>query len=84
MNRLDATGLTCPLPVLRARRVLNKMRAGEVLEVRATDADSVRDFPAFCQTAGHHLLMVREEDDVLIFEIEKGTAQAPGDDKPSN
>ena len=76
MVRLDATGLTCPLPVLKARRLLQKMSKGEVLEVRATDTDTVHDFPAFCQTAGHHLLMVREEEDVLIFEIEKGEQAA--------
>lgn len=73
MVRLDATGLACPLPILRARRVLNDMADGDILEVRANDTESIRDFPAFCQSAGHHLLMAREENKVYIFEIKKGS-----------
>lgn len=73
MERLDATGLTCPLPVLRTRRRLKDMKDGDILEVRANDAESVRDFPAFCRAAGHHLLMAREEDQVFIYEIRKGS-----------
>ena len=72
VHRLDATGLVCPAPVLRARRALNGMKTGDVLEVRATDRAGIHDFPAFCATAGHHLLMAREEGDVIVFQIEKG------------
>lgn len=73
MIRLDATGLIRPLPVIQTRRILKTMEIGDILEVRANDETSVRDLPAYCATTGHHLLMVREdEDDVVIFEIEKG------------
>jgi tRNA 2-thiouridine synthesizing protein A len=53
---LDAKGLMCPLPVLRARKVLNGMAAGELLTVLATDPSSVQDFDAFCRQTGHELV----------------------------
>lgn len=72
MNHLDATEMVSPLPILKARRLLEKMAVGDMLEVRATDRESVQDIPAFCQTSGHKLIMAREEGDVIIFEIRKG------------
>lgn len=72
MNHLDATEMVSPMPILKARRLLEKMAVGEMLEVRATDRESVRDIPAFCQTSGHQLVMAREEGEVIIFEIKKG------------
>lgn len=72
MQRLDVTGLISPAPVLRTRRMLAELNEGEVLEVRASDPDGVKDFPAFCRNAGHILRMARQEDDVYVFEIERG------------
>ncbi len=72
MNQLDATDMVSPMPILKARRLLEKMAVGDMLEVRATDRESVQDIPAFCQTSGHQLIMAREEGDVIIFEIRKG------------
>jgi tRNA 2-thiouridine synthesizing protein A len=69
---LDATGLTCPLPVLRAKRALQELAAGEILEVRATDPGAVKDFGAFCETTGNRLLESAEADGVYRFRIEKG------------
>ena len=52
-HELDARGLNCPLPILRAKKTLNTMAGGEVLKIMATDPGSVRDFEAFAkQTAG--------------------------------
>ena len=68
---LDAKGLRCPLPVLKARKALKDVAAGGVLRVLATDPGAVRDFEAFCKTTGHRLLAHRVEGEVLIFEIEK-------------
>ena len=51
-STLDATGLLCPLPVLKARRALREVRAGGVLEVLATDPGATKDFEHFCQTTG--------------------------------
>lgn len=72
MNQLDATEMVSPMPILKARRLLEKMAVGEMLEVRATDRESVQDIPAFCQSSGHQLVMAREEGDVIIFDIKKG------------
>ena len=58
---LDATGLNCPLPLLKAKMELNRLASGDVLKVIATDAGSQRDFRTFARLAGHELL--REEDD---------------------
>ncbi len=53
---LDASGLTCPLPLLKAKQALNKLNAGEILSVTSTDPGSVRDFKVFCDQSGHQLL----------------------------
>jgi tRNA 2-thiouridine synthesizing protein A len=53
---LDATGLSCPLPVLKARKALRDMAPGQTLEVLVTDPGAVEDFPVFCQSSGHELL----------------------------
>ncbi|MFQ5534481.1 MAG: sulfurtransferase TusA family protein [Sphingomonadales bacterium] len=71
MAEIDTSGLICPLPVLRARKALQALAAGEILEVRATDPAAVRDFPAFCESAGHILVHAEEDDGVYIFRIAK-------------
>ncbi|MBV1900911.1 MAG: sulfurtransferase TusA family protein [Kordiimonadaceae bacterium] len=69
---LDATGLLCPMPILRARRSLDSMATGQMLIITASDPASVQDMPAFCKMSGHTLHMARVLDDKYIFEIEKG------------
>ncbi len=68
---LDAKGLKCPIPVLRARRAMKPLAAGDILEVEATDPTSVQDFRAFCETTGDELLESREDDGVYHFRIRK-------------
>jgi len=53
---LDARGLNCPLPILKAKKALAEMASGEVLRVVATDSGSVRDFQAFARQTGNQLL----------------------------
>lgn len=55
-DELDAQGLLCPLPVLKARKRLKGMPAGAVLRVLATDPAAVIDIPHFCHESGHELL----------------------------
>ncbi|HET6789942.1 MAG TPA: sulfurtransferase TusA family protein, partial [Aquabacterium sp.] len=55
-KEIDARGLTCPLPILRAKKALSDMQSGEVLKVLATDPGSVRDFQAFARQTGNDLL----------------------------
>ena len=55
-KELDARGLNCPLPILKAKKSLNEMHSGELLRVVATDAGSVRDFQAFARQTGYDLV----------------------------
>ncbi|MGH7046777.1 MAG: sulfurtransferase TusA family protein [Stellaceae bacterium] len=69
---LDATGLLCPLPVLKARRALKPLRAGAVLEVLATDPGAAKDFEHFCRTTGCTLLESSQQPGgVLRFRLKK-------------
>jgi tRNA 2-thiouridine synthesizing protein A len=73
-RKLDATGLTCPLPVLKARKALSKMQDGDRLELISSDAASALDVPVFCHQAGYALLEERRETDTWFFLIEKRSA----------
>jgi tRNA 2-thiouridine synthesizing protein A len=53
---VDAKGLNCPLPILRAKKALKDMKSGATLEVLATDPGSAADFEAFCRTTGNTLV----------------------------
>ncbi len=66
---LDAKGLNCPLPILKAKKALKEVPAGGTLEILATDPGSVADFEAFCRTTGHELLEQSTEDKVYRFII---------------
>jgi len=69
---LDATGLLCPLPVLKARRALKPLSPGAILEVLATDPGATKDFEHFCQTTGCELLEMGERPGgVLRFLLRK-------------
>ncbi len=68
---LDARGLSCPLPILKTRKALNAMNAGEILHVIATDPGSVKDISAFCQQTGNELVSLREQGKEHIFVIRK-------------
>jgi tRNA 2-thiouridine synthesizing protein A len=63
--------MTCPLPVLRANRVLRGLAPGDKLRVLATDRASIADFRAFCRETGHDLLAFSEEGDTLSFTIRR-------------
>lgn len=71
MATLDATGLLCPLPVLKARRALKPLPPGAVLEVLATDPGAVKDFEHFCHTTGCTMLEAGEENGVFRFRMQK-------------
>lgn len=68
---LDASGLNCPLPILKAKKALASLQAGQVLRIIATDPDSVRDFTVFSQQMGHALLESREEEGRFYFLLRK-------------
>jgi tRNA 2-thiouridine synthesizing protein A len=68
---LDAKGLNCPLPILKAKKALNSVPTDGTLEVLSTDPGSVADFQAFCRTTGNDLLEHDQTDDVYRFLIKK-------------
>ena len=70
--RLDARGLACPLPLLKAKQALNRMEAGQILEVMATDSGSVRDFKAYADLSNHELISTTEADNLYIYFIRRG------------
>ncbi len=72
MRRLDASGLSCPLPVLKARKLLIGMRPGETLEVVTTDPMSIVDMPVFCAQAGHSVVREDRREDGFVFVIVRG------------
>ena len=65
-KELDARGLNCPLPILKAKKALSDMVAGESIRVASTDPGSMRDFQAFARQTGHELVeQVKQGDDFL-------------------
>ena len=68
---LDAKGLNCPLPILRARKALNGMASGATLQVLATDPGSVKDFEEFCRTTGNELVSSANEGGTFSFVIRR-------------
>lgn len=68
---LNAEGLNCPLPILKAKKALKGMAAGDILQVSATDPGSVADFAAFCNQTGNELVSQSTEGDVYKFEIKR-------------
>jgi len=70
-QELDASGLNCPLPILRAKKTLAGMEAEQVLRIIATDPGSVKDFEAFSKQTGNVLLDSGEEGGKFVFRIKK-------------
>lgn len=70
-SELDASGLNCPLPILRAKKSLSALDAGKVLHVIATDPGSVKDFDAFAKQTGNELMESKEEGGKFHFLIKK-------------
>jgi tRNA 2-thiouridine synthesizing protein A len=68
---LDAKGLNCPLPILKAKKALQPMAAGGTLEILATDPGSVKDFQAFCRTTGNELVESDNDGKIFRFVIRK-------------
>ena len=68
---LDAKGLNCPLPILKAKKALKDLQSGQVLEVLSTDPGSVADFSAFCRTTGNELVEQSEANGIYTYLIRK-------------
>ena len=68
-KEIDTSGLNCPLPILHAKRALSTLESGQTLQVKATDAGSLRDFKAFAQQTGNELLDQQVLDDKIFIHV---------------
>lgn len=71
-RKLDVKGMSCPMPLLRAKKEIDKINSGEVLEILGTDPGSRKDFPGWAARAGHEYLGEKEEAGFIRFYIRKG------------
>jgi len=71
-EEVDAIGLLCPLPVLKAAKRLKQMAVGETLVLKADDPAAVVDVPHFCNESGHELTGIETKESVQIYRIKKG------------
>jgi tRNA 2-thiouridine synthesizing protein A len=69
---LDAKGLACPMPIVKTKKAMEELNAGEVLEIHATDKGAKNDLAAWAKSGGHELVKDTEEDGVLKFWMKKG------------
>lgn len=72
---LDARGLLCPMPVVKAAKDMKTLKAGQVLKVLATDRGAIADFPAWSEDTGNPLLHWAEEGGTLVFWFRKGVQE---------
>lgn len=70
-QEVDATGLTCPLPILRAKKALAQMQSGQILKVIATDGGSATDFPVFAKQTGNDLIAQDKTGEAFVFYLKR-------------
>ena len=70
-QQVDASGLLCPLPLLKSKRQLNQMESGQVLRLIATDPNAESDLRKFCDQSGHLLLLVELVDQQQVIYLQK-------------
>jgi TusA-related sulfurtransferase len=70
-RELDARGLNCPLPILRAKKALAELASGQVLKIVCTDPGSIRDFKAFARQTGNELLAQETPDDLFVHFLKR-------------
>lgn len=69
---LDAKGLACPMPIVKTKKEMNNLEAGQVLEIHATDKGAKNDLAAWAKSTGHELVADTEENGVFKFWVRKG------------
>ncbi len=68
---VDAKGLVCPMPILKAKKAIDSVQIGQVMELVATDPGSMADFKAWTRSTGHELLEARDEGGVYTYVIRR-------------
>ncbi|MDE5052639.1 sulfurtransferase TusA family protein [Niallia taxi] len=81
---LDAKGLACPMPIVKTKKEMNNLEAGQVLEVQATDKGSKADMKAWAESTGHHYLGTMEEGEVLKHYLRKSSNEESNEKKHPN
>ena len=69
IEKLDATRLLCPMPVIKTQNKIKKMQSGDILEVTCTDPGTLQDIPAWCRINGHKVDRIIEEELMVTFYI---------------
>ena len=69
---LDVKGLNCPMPIMKAKKALENIGVGTLLEVHSTDPGSVSDFASFCRKTGHEMVEQRTDGGTFIYVIKRG------------
>ena len=70
-KELDTSGLNCPLPIIKAKKEINTMNAGQILKIISTDPGAVKDFESFANQTGNELLNTEEKDNKFYFLLKK-------------
>ncbi|ANB59763.1 sulfurtransferase TusA family protein [Anoxybacteroides amylolyticum] len=71
VKRVDAKGVSCPMPLVKTKKAIDELASGQVLEVQTTDKGAKNDLAAWAKVSGHKLVEMKEENGVLTFWIEK-------------
>jgi tRNA 2-thiouridine synthesizing protein A len=70
---VDAKGLACPLPIVKAKKGIDSLEPGQIMELQTTDKGSMKDFQAWVSQTKHELIEAKEENGVFIFTVRKGS-----------
>ena len=70
-KELDTSGLNCPLPIIKAKKEINGMDAGQILHIISTDPGAVKDFESFAKQTGNELINSEEKDNKFYFFLKK-------------
>lgn len=69
---LDAKGLSCPMPLLKTKKAVSQISAGQILEIQGTDPGSKNDMPSWCEREGHEFLGIKDGDGFFSVFLKKG------------
>lgn len=69
---IDAKGLSCPMPIVKAKKGIDSIQTGQIMELQTTDKGSMNDFQAWVNQTNHELVDVKEENGVFTFLVKKG------------
>ncbi|OYD08089.1 sulfurtransferase TusA family protein [Paludifilum halophilum] len=69
---IDAKGLSCPMPIVRAKKGIDELKPGQVMELQSTDKGSLNDFQSWVKQTNHELLETKEDNGVYTFYVKKG------------